>query len=89
MNRMTSFEKDWADRHDLPVETLAQYRHADGSGYRLPGMAKNYRTWCNAADHTMSMLVLACSGAALQMVRENYSEPERVAMLDGEPVPEG
>jgi hypothetical protein len=45
---MESFEKNWADRHDVPVETLAQYRHADGSGYRLPGIAKNYRTWCDA-----------------------------------------
>lgn len=50
MNRMEAFEADWAERHDMPVETFAQYRHADGSGYRLPGLSKNYRTWCNALD---------------------------------------
>lgn len=48
--RMTAFETSWSERHDLPLETLAQYRNAAQDGYRLPGIAKNYRTWCAAMD---------------------------------------
>lgn len=50
MDRMKAFEKSWAERHDLPVDSLAQHRHADGSGYRLPELAKHYRTWCAVFD---------------------------------------
>lgn len=50
MDRMESFEINWAERHDIPAETLVQYRHKDQSGYRLPDLAKNYRTWCAALD---------------------------------------
>lgn len=55
--RMTSFEQSWSERHDLPVETLAQYRNAAQDGYRLPGIAKNYRTWCSALDHLAQSMV--------------------------------
>jgi hypothetical protein len=48
MKTMEMFETHWADVHDLPVETLAQYRHATKDGYRLPGMASHYRTFCAA-----------------------------------------
>ena len=49
-NRMESFESSWAERHDIPAESLVQYRHATKDGYRLPDMAKHYRTWCLAID---------------------------------------
>jgi hypothetical protein len=50
MNHMNSFEKSWEARHDLPAGTLKQYRFKDESGYRLPDLAKNYRTWIEAID---------------------------------------
>lgn len=49
-DRQHAFEKNWADRHDIPVETLAQYRHAGKEGYRLPGLATNFRTFCAALE---------------------------------------
>lgn len=38
MNRQESFEKEYAEAHDLPVETMTQYRM--GNTYRLPMIAK-------------------------------------------------
>lgn len=46
MNRQESFEKHWAETHDVPVESMAQYRWKDQDGYRLPGMATAYRNFC-------------------------------------------
>lgn len=50
MNHMNAFERSWEARHDLPAGTLKQYRFKDESGYRLPDLAKNYRTWLEAID---------------------------------------
>lgn len=50
MNRQESFEKHWAQTHDVPVETMAQYRWKDQDGYRLPGMATAYRNFCAGWD---------------------------------------
>jgi len=76
MNRMEAFEADWADRHDIPVDTLAQYRHADGSGYKLPDIAKNYRTWCQALDSVVVELPgTECFGS--------YSEEAARVAIDG------
>jgi hypothetical protein len=50
MTRQDSFEQHWADVHDLPVETLAQYRWKDKDGYRLPGIAAGYRNFCAGWD---------------------------------------
>ena len=49
-DRQLAFEQNWADRHDIPVETLAQYRHAAQEGYRLPGLGTNFRTFCAALE---------------------------------------
>jgi len=49
-DRQHAFEKNWAERHNLPVETLAQYRHATQEGYRLPGLGTNFRTFCAALE---------------------------------------
>lgn len=48
MNRRESFEAAYADAHDMPVETFAQYRMGDT--YRLPGIAKCWRFWNLAID---------------------------------------
>lgn len=50
MTRQESFEQHWADMHDLPVETLAQYRWKDQDGYSLPGIAAGYRNFCAGWD---------------------------------------
>ena len=55
-DRQLAFEQDWAERHNIPVETLAQYRHRDQEGYKLPDIAKNFRTWCNAQSKVVVML---------------------------------
>lgn len=48
MNRQEAFEKAYAEAHDLPLETFAQYRM--GETYRLPGIAKCWRFWNLALD---------------------------------------
>jgi hypothetical protein len=48
MNRRESFERSYAEAHDLPIETFSQYRMGDT--YRLPMIAKCYRFWCAALD---------------------------------------
>lgn len=50
MTKQERFEAMWADRHSVPVETMAKYRFKDADGYRLPGMAAHYRTFCAAWD---------------------------------------
>lgn len=49
-DRQIAFEKNWAERHDVPAETMAQYRHAMREGYSLPDMATNFRTFCAALE---------------------------------------
>jgi hypothetical protein len=50
MTRQEAFEAHWADVHDLPVETMQQYRFASQDGYRLPGIAAAYRNFCAGWD---------------------------------------
>lgn len=50
MNRQESFEAYWADAHDIPVESMAQYRWTEKDGYRLPGIAAGYRNYCAGWD---------------------------------------
>lgn len=50
MIRQESFEKHWADMHDIPAETLIQYRWLHQDGYRLPGIAAAYRNYCAGWD---------------------------------------
>lgn len=64
MNRQDSFERHWADMHDIPVETLAQYRWKDQDGYRLPGIAAGYRNFCagwDAQNPTIDALLNHCN----------------------------
>lgn len=46
MTRQEAFEQFYAEQHDLPAETMAQYRWKDRDGYRLPGIAAAYRNYC-------------------------------------------
>lgn len=48
MTRQEAFEKAYADAHNLPLETFAQYRM--GETYRLPLIAKCWRFWNLALD---------------------------------------
>lgn len=50
MSRRDSFEAYWSAQHDVPVESLAQYRCDDDRQYRLPKMAGRFRVWCAALD---------------------------------------
>lgn len=50
MSRQESFERHYAEQHDVPVESMAQYRWAEKDGYRLPAIAAHYRTFCAALD---------------------------------------
>lgn len=44
--RQLAFEQNWADRHGVLPEAMAQYRHATVEGYRLPEMSANFRSFC-------------------------------------------
>lgn len=50
MNRQQAFEAIYAKQHDVPAESLVQYRHKSKDGYNLPGIASHYRTYCDALD---------------------------------------
>lgn len=58
MNRQKIFEAHYAGQHDLPVETLAQYRWLHQDGYRLPGIAAAYRNFCAGWDAQKTSMVL-------------------------------
>ena len=50
MNRQQAFEAIYAKQHDVPAESLVQYRHKSKEGYNLPGIASHYRTYCEVMD---------------------------------------
>lgn len=50
MTRQELFEQFYADQHDVPVETMAKLRWIDRDGYRLPGIASAYRSYCAGWD---------------------------------------
>lgn len=50
MNRQQSFEAIYAKQHDVPAESLVQYRFESKDGYSLPGIASHYRTYCDTLD---------------------------------------
>lgn len=50
MNRKQAFEQHWATVHDVPVESMEQYRWLEKDGYRLPDMASAYRNFCAGWD---------------------------------------
>jgi hypothetical protein len=55
MTRQESFEQFYADQHDVPVETMAKFRWIDRDGYRLPGIASAYRSYCAGWDAQESL----------------------------------
>lgn len=50
MSRQQAFEAIYAKQHDVPAESLVQYRHKSKEGYSLPGIASHYRTYCMVMD---------------------------------------
>ena len=50
MNRQQAFEAIYAKQHDVPAESLVQYRFESKEGYRLPMIASHYRTYCDTLD---------------------------------------
>lgn len=50
MNRQQAFEAIYAKQHDVPAESLVQYRFESKEGYSLPGIASHYRTYLDALD---------------------------------------
>lgn len=64
-DRQDKFEILWALRHDVPAESLKQYRFETKEGYRLPEMAAHYRTFCAALDS------LSAENQRIVPVREN------------------
>lgn len=50
MSRQQAFELIYAKQHDVPAESLVQYRFESKDGYNLPGIASHYRTYCMAMD---------------------------------------
>ena len=50
MSRQQAFEAIYAKQHDVPAESLVQYRFESTEGYSLPGIASHYRTYCDTLD---------------------------------------
>lgn len=50
MSRQQAFEAIYAKQHDVPAESLVQYRFESKEGYSLPGIASHYRTYCDTLD---------------------------------------
>ena len=50
MTRQQAFEAIYAKQHDVPAESLVQYRFDSKEGYSLPQIASHYRTYCDALD---------------------------------------
>lgn len=50
MSRQQAFEAIYAKQHDVPAESLVQYRHKSKEGYNLPGITSHYRTYCETLD---------------------------------------
>jgi len=48
--RQDNFEILWSLRHDVPAESLKQYRFETKEGYRLPDMASHFRTYCDTLN---------------------------------------
>ena len=76
MTRQDSFEAHWADMHDVPVETMAQYRFAEKDGYRLPGIAAAYRNYCAGWD-----ALLAKQELEYEQFLEHFSDFEQEETL--------
>ena len=50
MSRQQAFEAVYAKQHDVPAESLVQYRFESKEGYSLPGISSHYRTYCDTLD---------------------------------------
>lgn len=71
MKRQESFERLWALRHDVPAESLVQYRFESRDGYRLPDMAAHYRTFCDTLESVVIELPNKYNVTDMGEVRED------------------
>lgn len=75
MTRQQAFEAIYAKQHDIPAESLVQYRHESKDGYNLPGIASHYRFYCLAID-----------SEEIQALRKNAERYHWIRQGEGEAV---
>jgi hypothetical protein len=78
MSRQESFERHYAEQHDVPVESMAQYRWAEKDGYRLPGISAAYRNYCagwDASDAERPLTIVHRLPGAIHSVEVNIDHP--------------
>lgn len=63
--RMEKFEQLWSARHDIPAESLVQYRFESREGYRLPELAAHYRTFVDTLESIVVELPMRSCDAAV------------------------
>ena len=80
MNRQQAFEAIYAKQHDVPAESLVQYRHKSKEGYSLPGIASHYGTYCMALDSIV--VTLPKSIDAYGCHGHHSSDPDEALILE-------
>lgn len=76
MIRQQAFEAIYAKQHDVPAESLVQYRHKSKEGYNLPGIASHYRTYCLTLDSIV--ITLPSGGYYAGYDNDHYMESDLV-----------
>lgn len=79
MSRQQAFEAIYAKQHDVPAESLVQYRHKSKEGYNLPGIASHYRTYCE----TLDSIVVELPNRFDEKFQEYYEEVEGGCFNEG------
>ena len=85
MSRQQAFEAIYAKQHDVPAESLVQYRFKFKDGYSLPRIASHYRTYCETLDSIVVELPLIhrdnyansfgfnCANEAIEMMKSRLA----------------
>ena len=98
MSRQQDFEAIYAKQHDVPAESLVQYRFESKEGYSLPGISSHYRFYCLAMD-SEEIQALRKDAERYRFLRQDISNnvqdfcivkkrwsatfPDRILELDG------
>ena len=80
MNRQKAFEAIYAKQHDVPAESLVQYRFESKEGYSLPMIASHYRTYCQALDSIVVTLPKSIEAYGSQ--GHHASDPDEALILE-------
>ena len=80
MSRQQAFEAIYAKQHDVPAESLVQYRHKSKEGYNLPGISSHYRTYCDTLDSIVVELPRAIEAYGPNGYQS--SDPDEALFLD-------